>query len=408
MAPLPQVDFPTIIVQAQLPGASPDVVATSLAEPLERHLGQIADVTEMTSQSQTGQSRIILQFGLSRNINGAAKDVQAAINAAQADLPTNLLSQPTYRKVNPADAPVLILSLTSKTLTRVQMYDAASTLLAQQLSQISGVGQVFISGAALPAVRVELNPVKLSHFGIGLEDVRSALSSANANAPKGAIDVGAHRWQIYTTDQASHAVQYRDQVIAYRNGDALRLRDVAEVTDSAQDLRNLGLADGRPAVIIVVFRQPGANIIATVDAVRAAAPKLKAALPTAMDIGFASDRSTTIRNSLAETQRTLIISMTLVVAVVFVFLQNVRAALVPAVAVPVSIVGTFGAMYLMGYSLDNLSLMALTISTGFVVDDAIVVLENISRHMEEGMPRAKRRCWARARSASPSSRSPYR
>jgi multidrug efflux pump len=387
VAPLPQVDFPTIFVQAQLPGASPDVAATSLAEPLERHLGQIADVTEMTSQSQTGQSRVILQFGLDRNIDGAAKDVQAAINAAQADLPTNLLSQPTYRKVNPADAPVLIMTLTSKTLTRVQMYDAASTLLAQQLSQISGVGQVFVSGSALPAVRVELDPVKLFHFGIGLEDVRSALSSANANAPKGAIDVGAHRWQIYTTDQASHAVQYRDQVIAYRNGDALRLRDVAEVVDSAQDLRNLGLADGQPAVIIVVFRQPGANIIATVDAVRAAAPKLKAALPTAMDIGFASDRSTTIRNSLAETQRTLIISMSLVVAVVFVFLQNVRAALIPAVAVPVSVVGTFGAMYLMGYSLDNLSLMALTISTGFVVDDAIVVLENISRHMEEGMSR---------------------
>ena len=313
VSPLPQVDFPTIMVQAQLPGASPEVAATSLAEPLERHLGQIADVTELTSQSQTGQSRVILQFGLDRNIDGAAKDVQAAINAAQADLPTNLLSQPTYRKVNPADAPVLILTLTSKTLTRVQMYDAASTLLAQQLSQVSGVGQVFVSGSALPAVRVELDPLKLFHFGIGLEDVRSALSSADANAPKGAIDVGAHRWQIYTTDQASRAADYRDQVIAYRNGDALRLRDVAEVVDSAQDLRNLGLADGRPAVIIVVFRQPGANIIKTVDAVRAEVPKLKAAMPADMDINFASDRSTTIRNSLAETQRTLIVAMLLVV-----------------------------------------------------------------------------------------------
>lgn len=387
VSPLPQVDFPTIMVQAQLPGASPDVAATSLAEPLERHLGQIADVTEMTSQSQTGQSRVILQFGLSRNIDGAAKDVQAAINAAQADLPTNLLSQPTYRKVNPADAPILILTLTSKALTRVQMYDAASTLLAQRLAQISGVGQVFVSGSALPAVRVELDPVKLFHYGIGLEDIRSALSNANANAPKGAIDAGAHRWQIYTTDQATRAADYRDQIVAYRNGDALRLRDVADIEDSAQDVRNLGLADGRPAVIIVVFRQPGANIIRTVEAVRAAVPRLRAALPAAMDIGFASDRSTTIRTSLGETQRTLFIAMVLVVAVVFVFLQDRRAAAVAAVAVPVSVVGTFGAMYLFGFSLDNLSLMALTISTGFVVDDSIVVLENISRHIEEGVPR---------------------
>ncbi len=387
VAPLPQVDFPTIAVQALLPGASPEVAATSLAEPLERHLGQIADVTEMTSQSQTGQSRVILQFGLDRNIDGAAKDVQAAINAAQADLPTNLLSQPTYRKVNPADAPVLILTLTSKTLTRVQMYDSASTILAQQLSQISGVGQVIIGGSALPAVRVELDPMKLFHYGIGLEDLRSALGSANANAPKGAIDVGAHRWQIYTTDQARRAADFRSQVIAYRNGDAVRLSDVADVEDSAQDLRNLGLADGKPAVIIIVFRQPGANIIKTVEAVRAAIPRLRSSLPAAMKIGFASDRSTTIRNSLAETQRTLLIAMSLVVAVVFVYLQNGRASLIPAVAVPVSIVGTFGAMYLLNYSLDNLSLMALTISTGFVVDDAIVVLENIERHMEQGMER---------------------
>ena len=387
VSPLPQVDFPTIMVQAQLPGASPDVAATSLAEPLERHLGQIADVTEMTSQSQTGQSRVILQFGLDRNIDGAAKDVMAAINAAQADLPTNLLTQPIYRKVNPAEAPILILTLTSKTLTSVQMYDAANTLLAQQLSQISGVGQVFISGSALPAVRVELDPLQLFHFGIGLEAIRSALASANANAPKGAVDVGAHRWQIYTTDQASHAADFRSQVVAYRNGAAVELSDVANVVDSAQDVRNFALGDGQPAVIVVVYRQPGANIIQTVEAVREAVPKLKTVLPAAMDIGFASDRSITIRNSLAETQRTLIIAMLLVVGVVFVFLQNGRAALVPAVAVPISIIGTFGAMYLFGYSLDNLSLMALTISTGFVVDDAIVVLENISRHLEEGMPR---------------------
>ncbi len=389
VSPLPQVDFPTVMVQAQLPGASPDVVATSLAEPLERHLGQIADVTEMTSQSQTGQARIILQFGLDRNINGAAQDVQAAINAAQADLPTNLLSQPTYRKVNPADAPVLILSLTSQTLTRGQIYDAASSVLQQQLSQISGVGEVIISGAALPAVRVELDPLGLSHYGVGLEDIRSALTSTNANSPKGDIDLGAHRWQIYTNDQSNHAADYRDLVVAYRNGDAVRLRDVADVQDSVQDLRNLGLADGKPAVLVIVFRQPGANIITTVDAVRAAVPQLKAALPTDLDITFASDRSTTIRASLNDTQRTLIIAVLLVVGVVYVFLRNGRAALIPALAVPISIIGTFGAMYLLGYSLDNLSLMALTIATGFVVDDAIVVLENISRHLEDGVPRVQ-------------------
>ncbi len=387
VSPLPQVDFPTILVQAQLPGASPDVVATSLAEPLERHLGQIADVTEMTSQSQTGQARIILQFGLDRDINGAAEDVQAAINAAQADLPTNLLSRPTYRKVNPADAPVLILSLTSPTLTRGQMYDAASVVLQQELSQISGVGEVIIGGAALPAVRVELDPTKLSHYGIGLEDVRSALSSANANSPKGDIDIGGRRWQIYTNDQANRAADYRSSVVAYRNGDAVRLEDVADVRDSVQDLRNLGLADGKPAVLVIVFRQPGANIITTVDAVRAAIPHLKAAMPANLDIAFASDRSTTIRASLSETQRTLIIAGILVVAVVYAFLRNGRAAIIPAVVVPVSIIGTFGTMYLLGYSLDNLSLMALTIATGFVVDDAIVVLENISRHLEDGMSR---------------------
>ncbi len=387
VSPLPQVDFPTISVSAQLPGASPEVVATSLAAPLERHLGQIADVTEMTSQSQTGQARIVLQFGLDRDINGAARDVQAAINAAQADLPTNLLSQPTYRKVNPADAPVLILALTSKTLTRGQMYDAASTVLQQQLSQIDGVGQVLISGSALPAVRVELNPLSLFHYGIGLEDIRSALSSANANSPKGSIDLGAQRWQIFTNDQSTHAVDYRPLVVAYRNGDAVQLKDVAEITDSVQDLRNLGLANGQPAVLVIVFRQPGANIITTIDGVRAAVPKLQAALPRDMNITFASDRSTTIRASLNDTQRTLVIAVLLVIGVVFVFLRNGRATLIPAVAVPISIIGTFGAMYLLGYSLDNLSLMALTIATGFVVDDAIVVLENISRHLEDGMPR---------------------
>jgi len=389
VAPLPQVDFPTISVQAQLPGASPDTVATSLAEPLERHLGEIADVTEMTSQSQTGQARITLQFGLDRNINGAARDVQAAINAAQADLPANLLSQPTYRKVNPADAPVLILALTSKTLTRGQMYDAASSVMEQELSQLSGVGQVIIGGAALPAVRVELNPQSLFHYGIGLEDVRSAITDANANAPKGDIDVGPQRWQIYTNDQSNHAEDYKPLVVAYRGGDAIRLSDVADVQDSVQDLRNLGLSGGKPAVLVIVFRQPGANIITTIDGIRAAVPQLKAALPTDIDISFASDRSTTIRASLSDTQRTLIIAVLLVIGVVYAFLRNGRATIIPAIAVPISIIGTFGAMYLLGYSLDNLSLMALTIATGFVVDDAIVVLENISRHMEDGMPRVQ-------------------
>ena len=389
VSPLPQVDFPTIAVTAQLPGASPDVVATSLAAPLERHLGEIADVTEMTSQSQTGQARITLQFGLDRDINGAAQDVQAAINAAQADLPTYLLTQPTYRKVNPADAPVLILALTSTTLTRGQMYDAATNVLQQQLSQISGVGQVIISGAALPAVRVELDPLALSNAGVGLEDIRSALSNTNANAPKGAVDIGAERWQIYVNDQANHAEDYRDLVIAYRNGGALRLKDVADVEDSVQDVRNLGLADGKPAVLVIVFRQPGANIISTVDEVRNSIPRLKAALPADLDIGLAADRSTTIRASLRETELTLVIAIVLVIGVVYLFLRNGRAAVVPAVAVPVSIVGAFGAMYLAGFSLDNLSLMALTIATGFVVDDAIIVLENISRHREEGMSRVQ-------------------
>ncbi len=389
VAPLPQVDFPTISVSAQLPGASPEVVATSLAAPLERHLGQIADVTEMTSQSQTGQARITMQFGLDRDINGAARDVQAGINAAQADLPTNLLSQPTYRKVNPADSPILILSLTSSTLTRGQIYDAASTVMQQNLSQINGVGQVVINGAALPAVRVEMNPQALFHYGIGLEDVRSALSSANANSPKGDIDLGPQRWQIYTNDQSTRAADYRPLIIAYRNGDAVRLDNVADVGDSVQDLRNLGLADGKPAVLVIVFRQPGANILSTIAGVRAAVPRLKASLPKDIDITFAINRSGTISAALNDTQRTLIIAMLLVIGVVYVFLRNGRATIIPAIAVPISIVGTFGAMYLLDYSLDNLSLMALTIATGFVVDDAIVVLENISRHLEDGMPRVQ-------------------
>ncbi|MGB6538648.1 MAG: efflux RND transporter permease subunit [Xanthobacteraceae bacterium] len=387
VAPLPQVDFPTISVSAQLPGANPMTVATSLAEPLERHLGQIADVTEMTSSSSTGQTRITLQFALNRDINGAARDVQAAINAATADLPSNLKANPTYRKVNPADAPILILALTSQTLTQGQMYDAASNVLAQRLSQLTGIGEVVIGGSALPAVRIELNPQALFHYGIGLEDVRAALASANANSPKGTIDDGPARYQIYTNDQATEAADYLPLIIAYRNGAAVRLSDVAQVNDSVEDVRNLGLANGRPSVLVILFPQPGSNIISTIDGVKAELPYLQAALPADMSVTIAIDRSTTIRASLHDTELTLAIAVVLVTLVVFLFLRDIRATAIPSVAVPVSIIGTFGAMYLLGYSLDILSLMALTISTGFVVDDAIVVLENISRHIEDGMPR---------------------
>ena len=387
VAPLPQVDFPTISVSAQMAGASPDVMAATVATPLERHLGQIADVTEMTSQSSTGSSNITLQFGLDRDIDGAARDVEAAINAARADLPTALRSNPTYRKVNPADAPVLILALTSSTLTAGQMYDAADTILSQKLSQVSGIGQVRIGGSSLPAVRVELNPSALFKYGIGLEDARAALAAANANTPKGAIDVGGQRYQLYTNDQASKAAEYRNLVIAYRNGAPVRLSDVSEVLDSVENVRNLGLADGKPAVLVILFRQPGANIIETVDRVKAMIPALKASIPTDIDMKVAIDRTTTIRGSLRAVQTTLLIATGLVFLVVFMFLRNWRATLVPAVAVPISLLGTFGAMYLIGYSLDNLSLMALIIATGFVVDDAIVVLENITRHLEAGMPR---------------------
>jgi multidrug efflux pump len=389
VSPLPQVDFPTISVSAQLPGASPDTVATSVASPLERHLGQIADVTEMTSQSSVGQARITLQFGLDRDIDGAARDVQAAINAAHADLPTSLRSNPTYRKVNPADAPVLILALTSKTLTRGQLYDAASNVLEQSLSQISGIGQVIIGGAALPAVRVEVNPRALFKYGIGLEDVRAALASANANSPKGAIEQGDQHYQVYTNDQASLAADYVPLVVAYRDHASVRLSDVADVQDSVEDLRNVGYSNGQPAVLVLLFRQPGANIIDTVDRVKAELPHLEAAMPSDVTVTLAADRTTTIRASLADTERTLIIAVCLVTLVVFLFLRDGRATLIPSIAVPVSIIGTFGAMYLLGFSLDNLSLMALTVATGFVVDDAIVVLENIERYLEQGMPRVE-------------------
>jgi multidrug efflux pump len=386
VSPLPQVDFPTISVSATLPGASPNTVATSVAEPLERHLGQIADVSEMTSQSGIGQARITLQFDITRDIDGAARDVEAAINAARADLPSNLPSNPTYRKVNPADAPILVLALTSKTLTQGQMYDAASNILAQRLSQLSGIGNVVIGGSTLPAVRVELNSQALYKYGIGLEDVRAALASANANSPKGTIDDGDRRYQIYTNDQANVAADYAPLVIAYRNGASVRLSDVADVQDSVQDLRNLGMSNGQPSVLVILFRQPNANIIETIDNVTAELPRLEAAMPADMNVNVAIDRSTTIRASLHDTELTLVMAIFLVTIVVYLFLRNFRATIIPSVAVPVSIVGTFGVMYLFGYSLDLLSLMALTIATGFVVDDAIVVLENVSRHMEDGMP----------------------
>jgi multidrug efflux pump len=385
VAPLPQVDFPTISVQATLPGASPETVATSVASPLERHLGSIADVSEMTSQSSVGSTRITLQFGLNRDIDGAARDVQAAINAARADLPASLRSNPTYHKVNPADAPILILALTSNTLTAGQLYDSAATVLQQSLSQVDGIGEVDVSGSANPAVRVELEPQMLFHYGIGLEDVRAA----SANSPKGSIEFGPNHVQLYTNDQASKASQYKDLIIAYRNGSAVHLSDVSEVVDSVEDLRNLGLYNGKRSVLVILYRQPGANIIDTVDRVKGMLPQLKASLPADVDVIPTVDRSTTIRASLKDTEHTLIIAVALVVMVVFLFLRNWRATLIPSVAVPISIIGTFGAMYLMGFSIDNLSLMALTIATGFVVDDAIVVLENISRHIEDGVPRMK-------------------
>jgi multidrug efflux pump len=387
VSPLPQVDFPTISVRAQLPGASPEVVATTVATPLERHLGQIADVTEMTSQSTVGATRITLQFGLNRDINGAARDVQAAINAARVDLPASLRTNPTYRKVNPADAPILILALTSDTLRQSELYDAASTVLSQKLSQVEGIGEVTVGGSSLPAVRVELNPSALFKYGIGLEDVRAALASANAHSPKGAIETGDRHFQIYDNDQATVAAEYKSLIIAYRNGAPVRLTDVGDVVDGNENIRNAGLANGRPSVLVILFRSPGANIIDTVDRVYALLPELQAAISPAIDLTPAVDRSTTIRASLKEVERTLAISVILVILVVFLFLRSGRATLVPSVAVPVSLIGTFAAMYMLGYSLDNLSLMALTVATGFVVDDAIVVLENVSRHVEAGVPR---------------------
>ncbi|MES2491355.1 MAG: multidrug efflux RND transporter permease subunit [Pseudomonadota bacterium] len=387
VAPLPQVDFPTISVQASFPGASPETMASSVATPLERQLGRIAGVSEMTSSSSQNSTRITLQFELNRDIDGAARDVQAAINAAQSQLPTGMPNRPTYRKVNPADAPVMILTLTSKTFSQGQIYDAASTILAQKLSQVSGIGQVQVGGSSLPAVRVELNPTSLNKYGIGLDQVRSAISTTNANRPKGSVEEGDRHWQLYTNEQSRKASDYRSLIIRYQNGSAVRVSDVAEVTDSVEDLRNQGFANGVPSVLVILSRQPGANIIETVENVKALLPALRASIPGGISLNVAMERTATIKASLHDVERTLAISVGLVILVVFVFLRNVRATLIPAVAVPVSLIGTFSVMYLCGYSLDNLSLMALTVATGFVVDDAIVVLENTSRHMEAGMSR---------------------
>ncbi len=384
VAPLPQVDFPTISVQASLPGASPDTMAATVATPLERTLGLIAGITEMTSSSSLGSTRIVLQFDLSREIDGAARDVQAAINAARALLPTGMPSNPTYRKVNPADSPVMIISLTSDILTRGQMYDAGSTVLAQRVSQVSGVGQVNVSGGALPAVRVEMSLPALNRAGIALEDVRNAIAATNANRPKGLVEDDTRNWQIGANDQAKTAAEYRPLVITYRNGAAVRLGDVASVIDSVENVRNAGATNGKPSVLLFVYRQPGANIIDTVERVKALLPQLRASIPSAIDLQVVMERTTSIQASLRETERTLVLAVLLVVLVVSLFLRDARAALVPAVAVPVSLIGTFAAMYLLGYSLNILTLMALTIATGFVVDDAIVVTENIARHIERG------------------------
>ncbi|WP_230483048.1 efflux RND transporter permease subunit [Sphingomonas sp. Leaf21] len=385
VAPLPAVDFPTIMVQANLPGASPATMAASVAAPLEHHLGTIAGVSEMTSRSGVSSSQITLQFDLSRNIDGAARDVQAAINASRADLPTTLKSNPSYRKANPAEAPILILALTSKTRSPSDIYDTVSTVVQQRLLQVQGVGNVELGGAALPSVRVELNPLALSRYGISLEDVRTALQSQSANRPRGVVDAHGLSWQIYSNQAGRHASDYRNTVIAWRNGAGVRLSDIATVSDGPEDIRTIGLFNGERAVPILISRQPGANIVQVVDALKAQVPGLRTAMPPDIHLAIVSDRTLTIRASLREVEVTLLIATLLVVLVVSLFLRSWRATLIPAAAVIASLLGTLAVMYLVGFSLDNLSLMALTVATGFVVDDAIVVVENISRHVEAGM-----------------------
>jgi multidrug efflux pump len=385
VAPLPEVEFPTISVSASLPGASPATMASAVATPLERQFGRIAGVTEMTSTSGLGSTNVVLQFDLSRDIDGAARDVQAAINAARGQLPSNLPNNPTYRKVNPADAPMLILSLTSDRYDVSQMYDAADSILAQKLAQVEGVGQVTVGGGAKPAVRVELNPRPLESFRIGLDQVRTTLANANANSPTGSLSNENQGWELDTTDELYKAAEYKNLILTYRNGNSVKLGDVADIVDSVQDSRNAGLANGKPAVLIILFRQPGANMIQTVDRIFALLPRLQSSISAGIKVGVVVDRTTTIRASVKDVEFTLLLSIALVIMVVFLFLRNGWATIIPGIAVPLSLLGTFGAMYLLRYSLDNLSLMALTISTGFVVDDAIVVIENIARHLERGM-----------------------
>ncbi|WP_431225457.1 multidrug efflux RND transporter permease subunit MdtC [Serratia sp. L9] len=385
VSPLPQVDFPVILVSASLPGADPETMASSVATPLERALGRVAGVNEMTSTSSLGSTRVILQFDLDRDINGAARDVQAAINAAQSLLPTGMPSRPTYRKINPSDAPIMILTLTSETYNQGELYDFASTQLAQKIAQTEGVGDVSVGGSSLPAVRVELNPGALFNQGVSLDAVRQTIANANVRRPQGAVDDQQQRWQVQANDELKTAAAYQPLVVHYHNGAAVRLSDVANVIDSVQDVRNAGMTDAKPAIILTVSRAPGANIIETVDRIRAELPDLRENIPASIELKIAQDRSPTIRASLAEVEQSLVIAIGLVILVVFIFLRSGRATLIPAVAVPVSLIGSFAAMYLCGFSLNNLSLMALTIATGFVVDDAIVVLENISRHVEAGM-----------------------
>jgi multidrug efflux pump len=385
VASLPRVDFPVISVGAGLPGADPQTMASAVATPLERQFGRISGVNQMTSTSQLGSTSIALQFDLNRDINAAGRDVQAAINAARSQLPANLPSNPSYRKSNPADAPILILALTSDTETVPQMYDAADSILAQKLAQVAGVGTVFVGGAAQPAVRAEVNPMLLNKLGVGLDTVRTALNAANANRAKGQVSNGMTSWSFSDNDQLFTADQYRPLIVAYHNGAPVRLGDVADVQDSVSDVRNIGLANGKPSVLIIIFRQPGANIIQTVDRVNALMPYLQSSISPAIALTIAMDRTVTVRASVKDIEFTLILSIILVILVVFAFLRTVRATIIPSIAVPLSLVGTFGGMYLLGYSLDNLSLMALAISTGFVVDDAIVVLENITRYVEQGM-----------------------
>jgi len=387
VSPLPQVDIPTISVQASLPGASPETMSTAVATPLERQLGRIAGVTEMTSSSSAGSTRVVLQFDLSRDIDGAARDVQAALNAARAQLPSGMPGNPTYRKFNPSDQPIMVLAMSSKTRDLGRIYDVASTIVVQKISQVQGVGQASASGGSLPAVRIELNLSALNKYGVSMDTVRTALSNANANRPKGFVELDDKHWQIYTDDQARKAEQYRNLIVAWKDGSPLRLSDVADVQDSVEDVRNLGLANGEPAVLVFVSKQPNANILDTIDRINAMLPQLRASMPADIQLSTIIERTSTIRAALHDVERTLVIAVILVIGVVFVFLRSARATLIPAVAVPVSLIGTFAAMWLLGYSLDNLSLMALTIATGFVVDDAVVVLENIARHMEAGMPR---------------------